>query len=413
MLTTYFTRRTTQARYYAGPVGPHVDGFTRWLAQRGYQRKCIRQRLPGAVQLATWMQTQGYPLSALSPLLLGRFRQHLSQHRHLLLAKGQHSARWLGVQLFVEFLQSSQLIPPFPDASPEALPPLLSDFEHWMGVHRGVQPQTLRNYRPHLLALFAELGDKPEQFDAARLRTFLLAPPQPRSTAWVKTRAKALRMFVRYLSTHGRCQPGLEAALPRIAQWRLATLPRYLPPEEVERVLVACEGATARSIRDKAIVLLLARLGLRAGEVATLRLSDIDWVQGSFRVIGKSRREAELPLPQEVGDAVLHYLKTARPALQSDFVFLTAIAPWTPITRYVVKAVAAQAIRRAGVHAPSFGSHVLRHSAATGLLRQGASLQVIGEVLRHRSVDTTAHYAKVDVDLLQEVVRPWPGGTSC
>jgi site-specific recombinase XerD len=159
--------------------------------------------------------------------------------------------------------------------------------------------------------------------------------------------------------------------------------------------------------------LLLARLGLRAGEVAALRLQDIEWNEGTFRVIGKSRREAKLPLPQEVGDALLRYLQAARPAVPSEYVFCTLIAPWRPITRYVVKAVAAQAIRRAGVRAPSFGSHVLRHSAATGLLRQGASLQVIGEVLRHRSVDTTAHYAKVDVGLLQEVVRPWPGGTSC
>lgn len=157
--------------------------------------------------------------------------------------------------------------------------------------------------------------------------------------------------------------------------------------------------------------MLLTRLGLRAGEVAALRRSDCEWDHGTFRVMGKNRREAKLPLPQEVGDARLQYLETARPAVDNDQGFVRLLAPWTPITRYVVKAVAAQAIRRAGVQAPSFGAHVLRHSAATGLLRQGASLQVIGEVLRHRSVDTTAHYAKVDVGLLQEVIRPWPGGT--
>lgn len=178
-------------------------------------------------------------------------------------------------------------------------------------------------------------------------------------------------------------------------------------------MIAACDGATVRALREKAILLLLARLGLRAGEVAALRLPDFDWAHGTFRVVGKSRREAKLPLPQEVGEALLRYLEAARPTIDSDSVFVTLIAPWTPITRYVVKAVAAQAIRRAGVQAPSFGAHVLRHSAATDLLRQGASLQVIGEVLRHCSVDTTAHYAKVDVGLLQEVVQPWPGGTSC
>lgn len=129
--------------------------------------------------------------------------------------------------------------------------------------------------------------------------------------------------------------------------------------------------------------------------------------------MGKSRREAKLPLPQDVGDAVLDYVQRARPAVNSPYVFLTAIAPWAPITRPVVTQVAGQALRRASVAAPSFGAHVFRHSAATGLLRQGASLQVIGEVLRHRSVETTAHYAKVDVQLLQQVALPWPGARSC
>jgi site-specific recombinase XerD len=166
-------------------------------------------------------------------------------------------------------------------------------------------------------------------------------------------------------------------------------------------------------MRDKAIVLFLARLGLRAGDVANLQLHDIDWSQGTFRVMGKSRREAKLPLPQDVGDAVLDYLHRARPSVKTPYVFIRVIAPWTPITRCVVQHAAGEAIQRAGVETPSFGAHVLRHSAATALLRQGASLQVIGEVLRHRSVDTTAHYAKVDTGLLQEVTMPWPGAPSC
>jgi site-specific recombinase XerD len=205
----------------------------------------------------------------------------------------------------------------------------------------------------------------------------------------------------------------LEAAIPSIAQWRLATLPRYLQPEDLERVIAACDGSTAHGIRDKAIVLLLARLGLRAGDVANLQLHDIDWAQGTFRVMGKSRREAKLPLPQDVGDAILDYLDRARPSVKTPYVFIRVIAPWTPITRYVVQHAAGEAIQRAGVKTPSLGAHVLRHSAATALLRQGASLQVIGEILRHRSVETTAHYAKVDTGLLHEVTMPWPGAPSC
>jgi integrase/recombinase XerD len=286
-------------------------------------------------------------------------------------------------------------------------------FEQWMDVHRGVKPSTLLIYRPHVLAWLTALGTCPEQWDIAQARTGILADAHHRSPALVKKRVTAFRMLLRFLSTIGRCQPGLEAALPTIASWRLTTLPRYLPPEDVDRVIAACASATARGLRDKAIVLLLARLGLRAGEVAGLQLDDIDWAQGTFRVIGKSRREAKLPLPQDVGDAVLAYLDAAPPAVQSQTIFMTAIAPWTPITRYVVTSVAARAIQRAGVEAPSLGAHVLRHSAATGWLRQGASLQVIGEVLRHRAVDTTAQYAKVDVGLLQHITMPWPGAPSC
>jgi integrase/recombinase XerD len=390
-----------------------LDRFTHWLAQRGYRHESIRRRLVGAAQFVTWAQRTECPLQAMSPATLEHFRRHLAQQHQLHRSRGQHSVRWLGAQRFFEFLQAQHIIasPHAPQEAP--YPALLEAFEQWIQVHRGVQVSTLRIYRPHGLAVLTALGACPEQWDAAQVRTAILTYGHRRSTALAKKRITALRMLLRFLSATGHCQPGLEEALPPIASWRLATLPRYLSPEDVERVIAAGESTTARGLRDKAIVLLLARLGLRAGEVASLRLDDIDWAQGTFRVMGKSRREAKLPLPQDVGDAVLGYLEIARPAVPSPFLFLTALAPWTPITRYVVTSVATRAIQRAGIKAPVLGAHVLRHLAATGLLRQGASLQVIGEVLRHRAVDTTAHYAKVDVALLQQVTMPWPGAPVC
>jgi len=189
-----------------------------------------------------------------------------------------------------------------------------------MHGHRGVRPSTLRTYRPHVIALITELGEYPERCDVAQLRTIILTYAQCQSTTLAKTQVTAFRMFLRFLTATGRCQPGLEAAIPPIAVWRLATLPRYVLPEDVERVIAVCDGATPRGIRDKAIVLLLARLGLRAGEVASLQLHEIDWSQGTFRVMGKSRREAKLPLPQDVGDAVLDYVQRARPSVNSPYV---------------------------------------------------------------------------------------------
>lgn len=251
-----------------------------------------------------------------------------------------------------------------------------------MQAHRGVRPSTLRNYQSHIVDLLTAIGEYPEQFTADVLYAFILNYARGRSHELAKTRVTAIRMFIRFLITTGRCSPGIEAAIPTLAKWPLARLPRYLPLEDVERVLASTDLSTPIGVRDKAILLLLARMGLRASEVAGLKFPDIDWKAGTFSVIGKSRRESKLPLPREVGDALLKYLKSARMSVKTNRVFITAIAPWIPITRYVVKHVAAQAIRRYGIKAPSFGAHVLRHSAATGMLRQGASLQVIGEVLR-------------------------------
>jgi site-specific recombinase XerD len=225
--------------------------------------------------------------------------------------KGQHSIYWRGAKQFTEFLRAQQGIV----ATKAALAPpeLVAAFEHWMQIHRGVKPSTLITYRQHVMDLLSSLDPQPEQFNATKLHGFILTYAKRNGRAVAQTRVKAARMFLRFLIATERCQPGLDAAIPTIAEWRLASLPRYLPPADVERVLEACNGARPIDIRDKAILLLLARLGLRASDVASLKFDDIDWLHGTFTVIGKSRHEAKLPLPQDVGDAILNYLRQARP----------------------------------------------------------------------------------------------------
>lgn len=173
--------------------------------------------------------------------------------------------------------------------------------------------------------------------------------------------------------------------------------------------------AASAGRRDRAILLLLARLGLRAEDVRSLQLTDIDWGRGQVRLCGKSRRETRLPLPQEVGDAVLAYLEDGRPPVPEPHLFLRSAAPWTPFTESAaISKIVGRALDRAGiVGAPSRGAHLLRHSAATTMLRSGATLETIGTVLRHRNITTTAHYAKVDVDRLRLIAQPWPGDRSC
>jgi integrase len=174
----------------------------------------------------------------------------------------------------------------------------------------------------------------------------------------------AARMFLRFLIAVGHCPPGLDHAIPTIARWRLASLPRYLSAGAVERVLGGCDRTTLIGVRDRAVLLLLARLGLRAGDVAALRCRDIDWREGSVQVAGKNRRQTRLPLPQEVGDAILLYLAD-RPAADHDQIFLTTVAPFKGLSYQTVGQIATRAMHRAGVEAPRTGSHVLRHSAQT------------------------------------------------
>jgi site-specific recombinase XerD len=204
----------------------------------------------------------------------------------------------------------------------------------------------------------------------------------------------------------------MDHAIPGFACWQLSSVPRFLDPEAVEQVIGSCAD-DANGRRDRAVLLLLARLGLRASEVAELRFADIDWRNGSLMVSGKARRQALLPLPQDVGDALVLYLQRGRPSLSVPEVFTTVLAPLRALTRAAVTHIVRSALRRTGIKSPINGAHVLRHSAATTMLRQGAPLAGVGAVLRHRSAMTTAHYAKVDFELLSEIAQPWPEGPSC
>jgi len=281
-----------------------------------------------------------------------------------------------------------------------------------MRINRGLTETTLDVYEGILEGLLETLGDDVRTFSAESLRTFVLERARPHGIERAKSIAVAVRAFLRFLGATGRCAPGMDEAIPGYACWQLSTVPRYLPSQDVERVIDSCAD-DANGRRDRAVLLLLARLALRASEVAALRFADIDWDKGIILVCGKTRRQALLPLPQDVGDAILRYLQHGRPSLPVPALFTTVKAPLRPLTRAAVTHIVRSALRRTGIESPINGAHVLRHSAATTMLRRGASLADVGTVLRHRSVQTTAHYAKVDFDLLSQIAQPWPGMPSC
>jgi len=260
------------------------------------------------------------------------------------------------------------------------------------------------------MQMLPALGSNTAQYSAASVRSVILDQIRGRRPADAKTFVGALRIYLRFLAVNNACQPGLDHMLPTVAEWRLSSLPRYLDATQAKRLIDTCGKDGPQGLRDRAIILLLLRLGLRAGDIANMRPGDIDWQDSTLLVRGKGRRDVRLPLPQDAGDAVLDYIEHARPEVAIDRIFLCAKAPFRLFqSGSIISGIVRAALRRAGIeNPPSHGANLLRHTTATMMLRAGATLDEIGTVLRHKSPDTTAHYAKVDVAALQQIAQPWP-----
>lgn len=409
MVEQFFEHPYTVRYLRGGATGPHIDGFAAALQQQGFKRGVARSLLRGVAHLGHWMDRRHLALVDLDEEVLKVFRRHLSRCRCVRRNKGRLEYCRSGSRKFLGWARAQGLVPA---AGHEPVPPLIQSFEKWMRKHRNVASSTLGNYRLQLRRFVATVGDDPGRYDATAIRAFILVQSQRTGPSCAKSAVTSVRMLLRYLTLTGQCAPELIGAVPTIAHWKLGPLPRYLPPEFVDRMVASCDPVTVAGRRDRAVLLLIARLGLRAGEVAALRLADIDWSAATIVVFGKNRCETRLPLPQDAGDAVLLWLTDGRPACDDDHVFITARTPIGAISRPAVGGIVARAAERVAKHTgatvPRVGAHVLRHSCATTLLREGTSLPVIGALLRHRSLETTTLYAKVDVDLLGEIARPWP-----
>ena len=411
MLDKYFRSPFTLEQLRNGPSGSLLGGFAGSLYEDGYSWLTARSYLRAAHHLGHFLRSEGIALVAVQPDTIDVFRHHLDDCRCPKPRGRKTEDTVRGAKCFLRHLWIAGVV-----AQPvkQPWPPLVQGFRDWLIRHRGVSETTLSRYSAAAVELLStkELGDDPGQYDAERLRAFLIERSRRRGVGGTKAILSAVRMFLRYLATQGKCPSGLDAAVPSIAGWRLASLPRCLSDDEVDQLLAACDLALPMGLRDRAIILLLVRLGLRAGDVAQLRFADIDWDDGSLLVTGKNRREERLPLPQEVGDAILAYLEH-RPGVQDEHVFLRCVAPFRGLPGSSVSQIVKRNMRRAGVTAPTYGSHILRHTAATQMLHRGVSLYEIGSVLRHRSADMSAYYAKVDMELLKQVVQPWPEVLSC
>ncbi len=415
MLENYFCAPKTLRRLRAGLSGPYIDGFAEALERDGYAHASAIRYLRAAAHLGRFVDRKGVVLADLDPCTLEAFGRHFRRCRCPESNGGRtgYHARF-GVKLFHEHLVRIGVCRNHAVTDGRgAEPALVVAFRDWLRVHRGASEPTVRLYSRDAAELIEALGEDVGKWTVRQVRDFVLDRAGRPGAPTTQKRITSLRAFLRYLSFAGESHDDLSLAVPAIASWRLARQPSCLSEEEVVRVIAACDGATPGRLRDRAILLLLVRLGLRAGDVARLRLSDIDWRQGTVQVSGKGRYQVRLPLPQDVGDALLRYLDCRPKAEHPDRVFLRSIAPSRPFASGgAVSSVVKHALRRAGITTAAKGAHLLRHTAATEMLRHGVPLDQIGLVLRHRSIDMSAYYAKVDLALLQSIAQPWPEGQS-
>ncbi len=413
-MLVFFTSPARAEALENGPGGSLLRGFAEELYRLRYAEITARRYIRAAEHLAFWSARIGVPLAELNDDAVGRFERHIARCRCPRYGRSQRTELRIGARKFLHYLQDGS-VATTRAAPPSEDPALLVGFCRWMRQQRGTARATLDNYCRPIRGFLRQLGEEPNGFNAHDIRQFVLDKHRTSGLATTKTCTTALRMFLRYLIAEGQCAADLDGAIPVIAHWRLSSLPRYLQPEDVERIISSCDDHSPVGKRDRAILLLLARLALRAGDILRLRLHDVDWEGARIKVCGKGRRETWLPLTQEVGDAIASYLRDGRPPSDADVLFIRSRAPFRPFTSHcAISVIVDRAMKRAGVARPSRGAaHLLRHSAATSMLRQGASLQDIATVLRHRSVETTQIYAKVDLGMLTQITQPWPEAPTC
>ena len=396
----------------SGPLACYADGFRGELAERGYSRGAAAVQLQVMGHLSGWLAHRGLDGSGLTAAVADAY---LAERRSMGCAS-HWSRRALAPLL--GFLQQRDVAPVPGTSGPEAGPveALLGRYARWLASERGLAETTIQRnvglVRPFVARLRRADRVELEHLGAGDVTAFVVAQCQDVRGGTPPRMVTALRSLLRFLHVEGFINQPLVTAVPPVATWKLAGLPEALQADQVAALLGSCDPATVVGRRDLAILQVLVRLGLRAGEAAALRLDDIDWRRGELTVCGKGNRHDRLPLPADVGQAIVAWLTAGRPEATAAGreVFMRVKAPHEALTRGAVTQVVARAGMRAGL-GPIY-AHRLRHTAATGMLRAGGSLPEIGQVLRHRHALTTAIYAKVDLDALRPLARRWPGGAA-
>jgi len=394
-----------------GPLAAHLGLFAELLSEQGYTPDYIHRQVLLGARFSQWLKQQGVALPGIiadHPTRFLRYRARQVQPN-----LGDAAA----LKHLLDFLRDSGTIPT-EKISPRPLTPAeryTQAYETYLREARGLARATIVNYVPFIRSFLNErFHDDPvtlSRLSAGDVMGFVQRQAPRLHPKRAKLLTSALRSFLQYARYRGQTKLDLVAAVPIVANWSMPSIPRAIAPDQIHQLLDSIDRHTAMGRRDYAILLLLARLGLRSGEVTSLELDDIDWNAGHMSVRGKSGQRSELPLPAEVGKAIAAYLKLGRPPSTCRRVFLRAKAPIRGFQGSSgVGSMVRHRLQRAGIAAPTYGAHQFRHGLATELLRQGASLSEIGELLGHQNPETTKIYTKVDVDALRALALPWPGG---
>lgn len=407
MLEDLFVPAAAQ-RLRSGALGTHLDAFCERLRHLGYRVPTIQQKLWVVTELTRWMADQHVGVADLDERCGDEFLEARRRRRRT--CRGFHRT----VLQLLEHLRLAGVTPTPElacDDSPLAV--LLARYQEYLHGERALAKSTITAYLPFVGALIAERLDggdsRPDSLRPDDVRDFLLARVRHMAPKRAQYMGSALRSFLRFLFLRGEIRTDLALTIPTVRQWRLSSVPRHLPARDVERLLRACDRSSATGRRDHAVLLLLARLGLRASEVGALELGDLRWREAEIVVRGKGLVRDRLPLLPDVGKALALYLRKDRPPCSSRCVFLCRRAPLRGFAHpSTVSTIVARALVRAGLTPATRGAHLLRHSLATAMVRRGASLAEIGQVLRHHSPNTTEIYAKLDFDALRDVAMPWP-----
>ncbi len=404
----FFKSSETLLRLHEGPLGPYIESFAKLLTDQGYAQRSVRSYLRLVADFSRWLEQQRVIVEEITP-------EHIKQY-----FKQPHCPSRRGyaftLQRFLDLLCQQGVIPEETTLMAQTPVELLADeFRSYLRQERALAEPTVIYYLDFISRFLKDRFADGEVDLSALCAADVVGFVERQAASLHRKRAQvmttALRSFLQYARYRGDLEMDLAAAVPTVANWAMASIPRFLSPDQIELVLAHCNRQTAVGRRDYVILLLLARLGLRGGEVVALTLDDIDWEAGYINICGKGGQRTTLPLPVDVGEAIAAYLKDGRPSSDNRHLFLRARAPAVGFRGPVaISSLVMHALTRAGIDAPHKGAHLFRHSLATGMLGQGASLAEIGELLRHRSPQTTTIYAKVDLGSLRPLALPWPGG---